>query len=426
MKNVIGALRSRGLIESETTPDLADLVEKSKPISVYCGFDPTADSLHLGHMMGIMGLAWFYKFGHNPVALVGGATGIIGDPSGKSQERNLLNKEELQKNVTGIKKLLDVILGRIGEKAPITVLNNNDWLYPMSCVDFLRDVGRHFRVGVMLGRESVRARLASEEGMSYTEFSYQLLQAYDFYHLCVNNNVTMQVGGADQWGNITAGVDFVRKMTGKEVWGLTFPLLLRSDGKKFGKSEKGAIWLSEDKLSCYDFYQYLFRTGDQDVIRLLKALTFVELEEIATLEASMKRQDYAPNTVQKRLAEEVTRLVHGEEGLQKARLITEQAQPGSEGAAFTLEAIKTILGQVPTASLARDAVVGTRIADVIAAAAFLPSKAEARRLILNGGVSLGSRKIVDEFDLVVESDLIEGRYLVFSLGKKNRAVVEVG
>lgn len=295
----------------------------------------------------------------------------------------------------------------------------------MSCVDFLRDVGRHFRVGTMLGRESVRARLATEEGMSYTEFSYQLLQAYDFYHLCVNNNVTVQVGGADQWGNITAGVDFVRKMTGKEVWGLTFPLLLRSDGKKFGKSEKGAIWLSEDKLSCYDFYQYLFRTSDQDVIRLLKALTFVDSEEITALESSMKRQDYVPNTAQKRLAEEVTFLVHGHEGLQKAKLATEQAQPGTEGAALTAEAIKILLGVVPTASLSKDVVIGTRIADVLVAAHFMPSKAEARRLIRNGGVSLGSRKIVEELCVVEERDLIEGKYLVFSLGKKNRAIVEV-
>ena len=254
MKNVIEALRARGLVEAETNPALSEIVEKNKPISLYCGFDPTADSLHLGHMMGIMGLAWFLKFGHRPVALVGGATGIIGDPSGKSQERNLLNQEEIRKNVTGIQKILESILGRLGKQGPITVLNNNDWLYPMSCVDFLRDVGRHFRLGPMLGRDNVRARLATEEGMSYTEFSYMLLQAYDFYHLFTNNNVTLQIGGADQWGNITAGVDFVRRLTGKEVWGLTFPLLLRSDGKKFGKSEKGAIWLSEDKLSCYDFY----------------------------------------------------------------------------------------------------------------------------------------------------------------------------
>jgi tyrosyl-tRNA synthetase len=261
--------------------------------------------------------------------------------------------------------------------------------------------------------------------MSYTEFSYQLLQAYDFYHLFQNNNVTMQIGGADQWGNITAGVDFVRKQTGKEVQGLTFPLLLRSDGKKFGKSEKGAIWLSEEKLSCYDFYQYLFRTADQDVIRLMKALTFVAMEEISALEASMKRQDYVPNTAQKKLAEEVTRLVHGEEGLQKALLITEQAQPGRETTAFTAATIEALKSEVPSVSLGRGAVLNVRIADVLAAAAFVPSKAEARRLIRNGGVSLGIRKIADEFDVVKESDLIDMRFLIFSIGKKNRAIVEV-
>lgn len=424
MRNVVETLRARGLIESETTPVLADILEKNKPVSVYCGFDPTADSLHLGHMMGIMGLAWFLRSGHTPVALVGGATGIIGDPSGKSQERNLLNQEEIRKNVAGIKKLLEGILGRIGDKAPIAVLNNNDWLYPMSCVDFLRDVGRHFRIGTMLGRDSIRTRLSSEEGMSYTEFSYQLLQAYDFYHLFLNNNVTLQIGGADQWGNITAGVDFVRRLTGKEVFGLTFPLLLRSDGKKFGKSEKGAVWLSEDRLSCYDFYQYLFRTSDDDVIRLMKALTFVEIEEITALEAAMKRQDYVPNTAQKRLAEEVTRLVHGEEGVQKALLVTERARPGSEEAEFTVATVKALMGEVPSVSLARNLVVRGKIADVLVQAGFMPSKAEARRLIKNGGLSLGQRKIVDEFDVVQETDLIDQRFLVFSMGKKKRSIVE--
>jgi tyrosyl-tRNA synthetase len=425
MKNVIETLRARGLVEAETNPALSELVEKNKPISLYCGFDPTADSLHLGHMMGIMGLAWFYKFGHRPVALVGGATGIIGDPSGKSQERNLLNQEEIRKNVTGIQKILEGILGRLGKHEPITVVNNNDWLYPMSCVDFLRDVGKHFRIGPMLGRDNVRTRLATEEGMSYTEFSYMLLQAYDFYHLFTNNNVTLQIGGADQWGNITAGVDFVRRLTGKEVWGLTFPLLLRSDGKKFGKSEKGAIWLSEDKLSCYDFYQYLFRTSDDDVIRLMRALTFIDLEEISAIEASLKRQDYVPNTAQKRLAEEVTRLVHGEEGLEKALLINAQAKPGTEEALFTGETVRALMGQVPSTTLPRGSVLGIKIVDILASASFMPSKAETRRLIKNGGLSLGTRKIVDEFDVVQESDLIDQKFLVFSMGKKNRSIVEV-
>jgi tyrosyl-tRNA synthetase len=429
MKNVIEILRARGLIEAETVPSLSELVEKGRPIKVYCGFDPTADCLHLGHMMGIMGLSWFYKMGHSPIALVGGATGLIGDPSGKSQERNLLGTDDLAKNVTGIRSLLESILARIPHEegsAPIQVVNNNDWLSPMSYIEFLRDVGRHFRVGTMLGKESVRARLTSDEGISYTEFSYQLLQSYDFYHLFKEHNVKLQIGGADQWGNITAGVDFVRRMTGEEVWGLTFPLLLRSDGKKFGKSENGAIWLSEDKLSCYDFYQYLFRIADQDVIRLMKALTFIDLEEINALEASMKRQDYVPNTVQKRLAEEVTRLVHGEEGVKKALSATRQVQPGVEGAVLTADAIRSLKGELRTVPCTEIDVVGKRICDVLASASVMPSKAEVRRLISNGGLSIGDRKIVDEFDTFVAGDFIEGVFALVSLGKKTKVILEIG
>ncbi len=425
MKGIVEILRERGLIEAQTSDEISTVVEQSKPIKLYCGFDPTADSLHLGHMVAIMGLAWFRRMGHSPVVLVGGATGLIGDPSGKSVERVLLSNDALAANVKGITATLEAILGRVGGPKEVVMVNNRDWFEPMGCLEFLRDVGRHFRVGTMISRESVRARLSSEEGLSYTEFSYQLLQSYDFYHLFDRHGVTLQLGGSDQWGNITAGIDLVRRLTGKEVFGLTFPLLVKSDGKKFGKSEAGAVWLSESRLSAYDFYQYLYRTGDEDVIRLLKALTLVDIREIDDLEQQMKTSSYVPNTAQKRLADEVTRLVHGEEGLARALRITEHAMPGQETTVLSLQAIREMRGHVPTATLPRDEVIGVRVCDVLAAAGFSSSRADARRLIKNGGVRVGSRKIGDELDTIVESDVVEGQFVVFSLGKKNRAILEI-
>ena len=239
-----------------------------KPVRVYIGFDPTADSLHLGNLVGVMALAWFAKFGHAVYPILGGATGRIGDPSGKSTERPLLDEATLEANIAHLGAFFQKVL------PGARVLNNQDWLGSFSLIDFLRDVGKHFRIGPMLGKEMVRTRLQSEEGMSFTEFSYQLLQGYDFYHLQKTHGVSVQMGGSDQWGNITAGIDFNRKLGGAPIYGVTFPLLTRSDGKKFGKSEEGAIWLSPEKLSPYHFYQYLVRVPDADVICLLKMLSF--------------------------------------------------------------------------------------------------------------------------------------------------------
>lgn len=425
MKGLIETLRTRGLIEAETNDEIQFIVEKEKPIRVYCGVDPTADSLHLGHLVAFVGLGWFRKYGHAPVVLVGGATGLIGDPSGKSVERVLLTEDVLSKNVKALTASLKTIFSRIPGSEDVQFVNNRDWFERMGCIEFLRDIGRYFRVGTMISRESVRARLSSEEGLSYTEFSYQLLQGYDFYHLNQHLGVTMQLGGSDQWGNITAGIDYVRRLTGKEVYGLTFPLLVKSDGKKFGKSESGAVWLSEEKLSPYDFYQYLFRTADADVIRLLKALTFLDLEEIHELERSMALPSYIPNTAQKLLADEVTCLVHGEEGLARALKVTEHALPGREGGVLSVEALMEMKGHVPTAALPVSAIVGVRVCDVLATANFCPSRAEARRLIANGGVRVGERKIEDELDVIVTNDLIEERFLLFALGKKKRAIIEI-
>lgn len=350
MKNIIDILQHRGLIEGLTGDDVRKTV--SEPIKVYCGFDPTADGLHLGNMVAIMGLAWFQRLGHTPVALVGGATGMIGDPSGKVKERSLLNAEIVKHNAKAIHKDLQTILLRNSTLPEPLFLNNLDWFQDFSFIEFLRDVGIHFRVGVMLGKESVRARLQSDEGISFTEFSYQLLQAYDFYKLFTTHGVSVQIGGSDQWGNITAGMDLVKRLTGKQVYGLTMPLLLKSDGQKFGKSEKGALWLSREKLSSYDLYQQLIRTEDADVIRLLKMLTFIEMAEILKLEQEMKSDSYVSNKAQKLLASTVVELLHGEAGLQQALKTTMGLAPGKE-AALDAETIKSLINHVPSQKMSK-------------------------------------------------------------------------
>ena len=307
MRNVIELLEERGFIEALTNEDLRKQVEN--PLKVYCGFDPSGDSLHLGNMVAMMGLAWFQRCGHTPVALVGGATGMIGDPSGKSVERQLLDELTIQKNLIGIQANLEHLLDARAEGCKPIFVNNYDWFKEFSLIDFLRDVGKHFRMSVMLSKDSVRSRMESEEGMSFTEFCYQMLQGYDFYHLNKEHAVSVQMGGSDQWGNIIAGIDLIRKKGGKSAYGLTFPLLTRSDGQKFGKSEKGAIWLSPEKLSPYEFYQYIVRVSDEDVIKLMRLLTFMEMSEIHSYASKMKELDYVPNTAQKKLASEITRIV---------------------------------------------------------------------------------------------------------------------
>ncbi|CAD7703560.1 unnamed protein product [Ostreobium quekettii] len=329
---IVSILRERGLVESITNEEL-ESVAANEQLSVYCGFDPTADSLHLGNLLGFVVLSWFQRCGHQPIALIGGATGRVGDPSGKSAERPMMSEEQIQKNCEGIASLIKRILGRstVGNGSALRILNNLDWFGGMQFLEFLRDVGKFARVGVMLAKDSVKTRLASEEGISFTEFTYQLLQGYDFFHLCRTEGVKVEIGGSDQWGNITAGTDLTRKLWKPEygdapvVFGLTFPLLLDSEGRKFGKSEGGAVWLSADKLSPYKFYQHLFATTDADVFRFLRMLTFLPLEEIAALEEAMKgtpESGYLPNTAQRRLAEEVTEFVHGKEGLLQAQRAT--------------------------------------------------------------------------------------------------------
>ncbi|SRR5581483_10525933 len=422
MSNVIECLKERGLIDAITSEELYKRVEQ--PIKLYCGFDPTADSLHIGNLVGIIVLKWFQKFGHTPVVLLGGATGRIGDPSGKSVERPLLEVSTILYNTTRIRRHFEAILDFFHPKARPMVVNNDDWFSGFKLIDFLRDVGKHFRLGIMLSKESVKSRLNSEEGISFTEFSYQLFQSYDFYHLYTQHNVVLQIGGSDQWGNITEGVDLIRKLGAGPSFGLTFPLLTRSDGKKFGKSESGAIWLAADRCSPYEFYQYFFRMPDADVIKMMRLLTFMDLKEIDEYKESMQRRDYIPNTAQKRLAEEMTKLVHGEEGLAKALKVTESAAPGTD-AELDPEALREIAKDMPSCELHPADVIGQKFVDVSVKIGLLPSKGEALRLIKNDGAYLNNVRVTCSDFLLNEQSLIGGEFLIFGSGKKKKMLVKL-
>ncbi|MFA6915909.1 MAG: tyrosine--tRNA ligase [Parachlamydiales bacterium] len=421
MDNIIALLQDRGLIEALTAQELQELAKK--PLKLYCGFDPTGDSLHLGHLVGVVVLSWFKRYGHQPVALVGGATGMIGDPSGKSAERNLLTREALSHNVASLERQLNGLLNRdTTDKLPMK--NNYDWFSKFSLLEFLREVGKHFRLGVMLSKEMVRTRLQNEEGMSFTEFSYQLLQGYDFYHLYKEDKVTLQIGGSDQWGNITAGTDLIKKLTGEQAYGLTFPLLTKSDGTKFGKSEKGAVWLSADKLSPYDFYQYLYRVHDDDVVKLLRMLTFLPMEQIRELGKKLNDGSCLPNELQKILAEEVTRFVHGDEGVELARNLTNSLSPGKE-TTLSRATFEAIANEMPTLELAPEEVIDRKLLDICIKAKLFESKGDAKRMVRNGGLYLNNKKITDENSIITHQDVVEGLYLLIAAGKKNKIILKI-
>lgn len=415
MKNVIEVLQERGFIDQISDKHLKTMVDQ--PINCYVGFDPTADSLHIGHLVGIMALYWLNKYGHTSYALIGGATGRIGDPSGKSIERPFLDDKIISENVESIKKFFQNIFGN-----QAIVINNNDWFKHIYFTDFLRDIGKHFRIGPMLAKESVKLRMQSEEGMSFTEFSYQILQAYDYYYLFKHHNIILQMGGSDQWGNITAGIELVRKLTQKTVYGMTFPLLTRSDGKKFGKTEAGAVWLSEKRLSYYDFYQYFIRIPDNDVIKLLKMLTLLPIEEIYDIEKQMTSPDYIPNTAQKILAQEVTKFIHKEEGLDIALKITEGIAPGTD-AVLNFDSLKEISKNMPNVNLSFDQIIGKKFVDIACAIGLTSSKSESVRLIKNSGAYLNNEKILDPSFLISEKDLIDNTFLLFGSGKKKKILV---
>ncbi|NGX34209.1 MAG: Tyrosine--tRNA ligase [Candidatus Anoxychlamydiales bacterium] len=417
MTNVIEVLQQRNFIDQLSDEKLKEIVKN--PISCYVGFDPTADSLHIGHLVGVMALFWLNKYGHRAYALIGGATGKIGDPSGKSIERPFLDDKIILKNISSIKSFLEKVLGK-----DIEVVNNNDWFEKIKFTDFLRDIGKYFRIGPMLAKESVKLRLESQEGMSFTEFSYQVLQSYDYYHLFKHLNITLQIGGSDQWGNITAGIELIRKLTHKTVYGMTFPLLTRSDGKKFGKTESGAVWLDEKKLSYFDFYQYLIRVPDTDVIKLLKMLTFLSLEDINDIEKQMSTSSYKPNSAQKILATEVTKFIHGSEGLKIAQNVTEAASPGSDST-LDYDTLKQISKDMPNIKLSPPDIIGKKYSDIACLIGLTSSKSEAVRLVKNNGAYLNNKKVLDPSSIISEKDLIKSTFLLFGAGKKKRILVTI-
>jgi tyrosyl-tRNA synthetase len=421
MSNVLEILKARGLFEDATSPDVFTHVQA--PTAVYAGFDPTSSSLQVGNFVTIMGLAHFQRCGHKVVALAGGATGMIGDPSGKTAERGLMSVETVQANLAGIRENLARFLDFEDRRAPAVIVNNHDWIQRFTYVEFLREVGKHFRMGAMLGKESVRARLDSESGMSYAEFSYQLIQAYDFLHLYDAEQCRIQIGGSDQWGNITAGVDLIRKLRGGEAYGVTFPLICDSSGQKFGKSEGNAVYLDHRRTSYYDFYQFFVRTGDADVIRFLRIFTFLPLDEIAELERELAR---APESraAQKKLAEEMTRTVHGAKGLALALRASEVLFGGSLDG-LRADDLLGIFAHVPSSDLTLDALRQTPAADLAAAAGLCKSKSEARRLIADGGLYLNNLRVADAAARVDPGALIDGRILVLRSGKRNFHLIRV-
>lgn len=415
MSNVIQTLRERGFIENLTDPGLEKLAEEG-PLVVYNGLDPTADSLHIGNLVPLQMLAHFQRAGHRPIALVGGATGLIGDPSGKKGERDLLSREQVSANVEGIRKVLEKLFSFDGDNAAV-LANNIDWFGEFTFLDVIRDVGKHVRITEMLARDSVKARLDSGAGLSFTEFSYQILQSYDFYHLFKEKGCKVQVGGADQWGNITAGTDLIRRISGEQAYGLVCPLLLDSAGNKFGKSEGGAVWLSADRTSPYQFYQFWVRVEDSDVIRLLKLFTFLPLEEIAEFEKAVSEQP-EKREAQKKLAWEMTTRIHGEDAAHSAIAAT-QALFGGDLDGLDLRTLEDVFSEVPSFSVSKDRIAsGLPVLDALVESELASSKGEARRLLKGGGVYLNNKRLESESLNLGREHLMHDRLLVLRSGKK--------
>jgi len=412
-EQLLNDLDARGLIHDST--DRAALIERLNqgPIGVYVGFDPTADSLHAGNLLGQVMLRRFQLAGHRPVVLAGGATGMVGDPGGRSEERNLLDRETLNHNVACVKKQLEKILDFDGPVAA-RMVDNATWTEPMGTLEFLRDVGKHFTVNQMVAKESVRARMESENGISFTEFSYMLLQANDFRHLCEFENVDMQMGGSDQWGNITAGTDLIRRRLTKSGYGLTWPLLTRSDGQKMGKSVHGALWLDPEKTSPYEFRQYWVQLPDEDVERFLLQLTLRSVDDIASL---MDEHRAAPEKrlAQRALATDVTTLVHGSAAEQAA---AEAAQVlfGGDPTTASAEALAVVAREVPSSEMTREQL-GDQIA-VLVQTGLAASNGEARRTLTQKGFKANGQTL-EEAKSLLEVDLLHGRYILLRKGKTN-------
>lgn len=412
-------LEWRGIIYQQTDEEgIKDTLSKEK-ISLYCGIDPTADSMHIGHLLPFLTLRRFQNAGHRPIVLVGGATGLIGDPSGKSEERKLQTLEQVQLNVEGIRKQLEQIFNVEGENGALMV-NNYDWAGSMDIVTFLRDFGKHVGVNYMLAKDTIASRL--DTGISFTEFTYTILQAMDFFHLYEKHDCKLQIGGSDQWGNITTGLELIRKMSaeGSKAFGLTIPLVTKADGTKFGKSESGAVWLDPEKTSPYEFYQFWINTADADVIKYLKYFTFLGKEEIEQLEKSVQEEPHL-RQAQKSLAEEMTRFIHGEESLQQAIKISAALFSG-DVKNLTADEIKQGFKDVPSFTVEGEEELG--LVDLLVAAKITPSKRQAREDVSNGAVSLNGERVTDTAYVLGEADKIEGQFTIVRRGKKKYFMIK--
>jgi tyrosyl-tRNA synthetase len=417
-------LEARGLIHGASEGAREALA--AGPVTIYIGFDPTGASLHVGHLLPVLALARMQRAGHRPIALVGGGTGMIGDPSGKTVERLLLTREDVQRNVDGIRGQLGRFID-FSENGGALLIDNHDWLGGLALIDFLRDVGKHFTINYMLAKESVKLRLENEGGLSVTEFAYSLLQAFDYRELFDRHGARLQMGGSDQWGNITSGMELIRRTRGEHVNGIVMPLVTTASGVKFGKSEAGtAVWLDAERTSPFRFYQFWLNTEDADVDRYLKFFTFVPVDEIASIVAEHGANP-AARAGQRRLAEEVTRMVHGDEGLERAERATAVFFGSRPAQDLPADEVLDVFADVPSTEIARSRLEGEGIpvVDLLAESGVAASKGEARRLIAGGGISVNGERVAAPEQRVLAEHAINGRVLLLKKGKKQNHVVRL-
>jgi tyrosyl-tRNA synthetase len=421
--NAFEELKWRGMVydSMEGVPELLS----TRKITIYNGFDATADSLHVGHLVPLIALARLQRYGHTPIALAGGGTTMVGDPSGKSAERVLMSREMIEYNVGCVKKQLSHFLDFEIKTNPARLLNNADWLLSLNLIEFLRDIGKHFTVNYMLSKDSVRTRLEREEGLSFTEFSYMLMQSYDFLHLFQAENCLMQTGGSDQWGNITAGTELIRRVTGQSAYAMVYPLITKADGTKFGKTETGTVWLSAERTSPYRFYQFWLNADDRDAVHYLKFFTFLDQERIAELALSLAEHP-EQREAQRVLAREMTATMHGADALARAEQAS-QALFGGEISGLPAADIQDIFAEVPSIELPKSQFEGegTPVVDLLVTSGVAKSKGEARRSISEGGIYLNNRRISDPAENAVLADAIEGQFIVLRKGRKNYTLVKV-
>ena len=421
--NIYDELEWRGLIYDGTEGVREHLAENK--VTLYIGFDPTAKSLHVGSLLQIMALARMQKAGHRPIGVVGGGTGLIGDPSGKTAERQLLTREKVQENLDGIREQLSRFLDFDSEENGAMVIDNGDWLCSISLIDFLRDIGKHFTVNYLMAKDSVKNRMEGEQGLSFTEFSYSLLQSYDFVELLDRHECTLQMGASDQWGNITAGTELIRKLRQRKAYGLVSPLVTSSTGVKFGKTESGAVWLDADLTSPYEFYQFWLNVADADVIKYLKFFTWFDQDQIAELEA---KHNEAPQTrdAHRALAQEVTRMVHGQDALDLAEK-SSKVLFGGDFEGMAAKDVLGIFGDVPSTSFEGERFDGDGLSlvDLLVECGLAPSKGQARRLIKDGGIYVNNVRSADERASVRASDFMDGQVLVLRKGRKVYHLVQI-